>query len=298
MDFNDFADNAETLEPVVVSAGTRDYSTTYGKLIMAKDSEDTQHVTYLTDYLRMLRITKHWNGAGYDLCNTMYKRPCSKCEPSKEQRAKGDKPEAPTISRVGLMWHHEHVGETRTSDRGTEYSPDVIEVIDTGSGTSGINHKTLREANCEHPDFPEPEDFYNSDGKTRTVNQETLINCRLMYDDRGEDKIWQIRKLIKIDPKTGKAGRPSYPEPKDINKDKARKNLGKEATLRVPKEVRDFFDKQELKDLAPFYLVHFGNVDWKALGLEPPKEGQKFIVESKEAVAAGNKKKVDANEAL
>ena len=298
MSFEDFVETSETIEPIRFAAA-RDYKTTYGKLIFAKDSEDTQHGCYLTDYLRMMRMASHWNPKNkcFDICNSMYKRPCTVCEPTAALKAQGERANAASITRDGFFWNFEKVDSTRVSDKGTEYDEEPLLIVGNKSGQAGINLKTLLEANCEHPDFPEPHDFYDNDGKTYTINKSNLVNCRLMYDSNGKDKIWQLRKVVTIDPKTGKAGRPNYPEPKEISIDKAKKNLGPQAVLSVPKEVRDHFDSLNLKDLAPFYFVHYGNVDWKALGLEQPKEGQKLVIAKKEAVAA-TRARVDANLAL
>lgn len=298
MSFEDAIETSEKVEPIRFAAA-RDYATTYGNLILSKDTDDTQHVAYLTDYLRMMRTAQHWNPEtkSFDLCNSMYKRPCTVCEPTVAMKALGKKASAASISREGFTWHFENVDSTRVSEKGTEYDLEPICIISNKAGSGGINLKTLLEANCEHPNYPEPHDFYTNDGKSYTLDKSTLMDNRLMYDENGSTKVWQIRKVVPIDPATKKPGRPSYPEPRFITKDKAKKNLGPQAKLDVPKEVRDFFDNASLKDLVPFYLVGKGNVDWKYYDLEPPKAGQKFVFPPKrEAVTASStKSKVDAN---
>jgi len=286
----DFFEVSEKIEPT--KSSSVNYKTTLPKLILGDN--DVKHGMALVDFLRSIKLARHWNDETkkMDLCEKHYKKECvgkGKCAPPKGSKEKGS---APTITRFLPFFCLERVGSLKDKEDGTQYEEEPVVLAEIRSGENQNNFKTLQEANNGHPDFADPYDFYKKEGDQFVLDKSTLINCQLMYNENGEDKVWQLTKSVSG---TGEKKKVSYPPPKEItSRAKLKQNLGPQVSLRVPKNIREIADSWSAKDVLRMALVHSGNVRWEEFGLTPPTEEDKPDFGS----FATPKEKVDAGKEL
>lgn len=263
----------------------------YPKLILQENMPE--HISFLVDWLRGMKLATHWNSETKrnELCNKkMYRRKCEVCESGDKLR--------PEILKIFPVYAHSREGKKRDKDRKgnpfkdkegnlISYEEEVIYIYEQKYGTGGENHVVLQDANATYTEGVMSDHFayykkvIKNGVETLVLEPATLLENRLLFTDRGEDKIWEIKKKNE--------GRISYPPPNAPDLAILKKKLGSQIHYRVPKVVREHFNTKTIDDLAPFYLYYYGNVDYEFFQIEPPKEGDKFIL---------NKTTVDANTSL
>lgn len=259
----------------------------YPKLILSKGTPkepDPAYITFLTDWNRSLPIEVHFNEStrSMDLCDILNDKPtCETCTKAKAWEAankskgkeRGMNPFGTSKFRLFIVYNHNRVGKKVLNEDGSiKYEEEAIQIYEQRAGEGGENYTVLRDANGM-----DPNEYYDDmgPGQLPDVQPDRLKDCELMYLG-ADDRIWSVAKVVAGADAQGKGGKTSYRVPTSVTQKQAREKLGKEATLRVPKAVRDHFNQQTIMDLVPFYLAHYTKVDKDAWDIEDIVEGQKL----------------------
>jgi hypothetical protein len=218
-----------------------------------------QRISFLTDWLRGMKITEHWDPEikRIVICDKtpgQGKTTCVRCDKANEDRKDKEKPpkEKFTTSLVRSMfvYAHDKVGKKRPDREGkaTQYDDEPVCRFKVRAG----------EANCVFDAFLNANgDLYDYCDEDKNPVKELLAKNLLMYTAAGDDVVWEVKKAV-VNKKV------SYPGPQIVfNINKVKDIQGNQVVIkRVPKEVRTRFDSMPIGEAWGYHLEEYPNVDW------------------------------------